>query len=66
MAFTSVATSSPLSSTADFTDDNTFTGFEPEIIDLNEAVEKAKEQLHHVMEAKEEEDMQWWRLGRGG
>jgi len=60
MAFTSIVTSSPLSSTTDYAADDTFMGFEPEIINPNQAVEKAKEQLCQAMEAKEEEDMQWW------
>ena len=60
MAFTSVMTSSPSSSTANFATNDIFMGFEPEITDLNKAVEKAKEQLHHTMEVKEEEDIQWW------
>ena len=45
MAFTSVTTSSPSSSTADFATDEIFMGFEPEIVDPNQAIEKAKEQL---------------------
>jgi len=35
-------------------------GFKPEIIDLNQAIEEAKEQLCQAMEAKEEEDIQRW------
>ena len=50
----------PSSSTADFTTDDTFTGFELEIVDPNQAIAKAKEQFCHTMEVKEEEDMQQW------
>jgi len=60
MASTSIATSSHLSSTADFTTNNIFMGFETEIVNPNEAIEKAKEQLCCTMEAKEEEDIWWW------
>ena len=60
MTFTSVVTSSPSSSTADFASDDTFLGFEPEAIDPNQAIKKAKEQLRRAMEVKEEEDMWWW------
>ena len=60
MAFTSIATSSPSSSTADFATGDTFMGFKLEIVDPYEAVEKAKEQLRCAMEAKEEEDMWRW------
>ena len=57
MAFSSIAASFPLSSTADFSANDIFMGFEPEIVDTNEAIEKAKEQLHLAMEAKEEQDI---------
>src|SRR5882724_12183627 len=60
MAFTSIATSSPSSSNAAFATDDTFMGFELEIVDLNQAIEEAKEQLHQAMEVKEEEDIQQW------
>ena len=60
MAFTSILTSSPSSSTTDFTADDTFLGFKLEVVDPNQAVEKAKEQLCRAMEVKEEEDMWWW------
>jgi len=57
MAFSSIATSLPLSSTADFATDDVFMGFKPDIVNPNKAIVKAKEQLHHAMEAKEEEDI---------
>ena len=60
MAFSSIAASSPLSSTADFAANDVFMGFELEFIDLNEAIENAREQLHCTMKAKEEEDIRWW------
>ena len=60
MAFTSIMTSSPLSSNAAFAADDTFMGFEPEIVNPNQAIEEAKEQLFRAMEAKEEEDIQQW------
>jgi len=60
MASTSVSNPLPSSSTADFATDDTFLGFKLEVIDSNKAIQKAKEQLHRVMEAKEEEDMKQW------
>ena len=60
MSFSSIAASSPSSSTAGFATDDLFMGFELEIVNLNEAIEKAKEQLRHTMEVKEEEDIRWW------
>ena len=60
MAFTPVSTSLPSSSTTDFATNDTFLGFKLEVINPNQAVKKAKEQLHRAMEAKEEEDMQQW------
>jgi len=42
MAFTPIVTSSPSSSNAAFTADNIFMGFEQEIVNLNQAIEDAK------------------------
>ena len=60
MASTSILTSSPSFSTTDFATNDTFLGFELEVVSPNQAIKKAKEQLRWVMEVKEEEDMQWW------
>ena len=60
MAFNPIATSSPSSSNATFAINDTFMGFEPEIINPNQAIEEAKEQLLQAMEAKEEEDIRRW------
>jgi len=60
MAFTSASTSSPSTSTTVLITDDTFLGFEPEVDSIAQAVTEAMEQLHWVMEEKQEEDLQWW------
>jgi len=45
MASTSILTLLPSSSTADFASNNTFLGFELEVVDPNQAIKEAKEQL---------------------
>ena len=44
----------------DFAANDTFLEFKLEVIDPNQVIEKAKEQLCRAMEVKEEEDMQRW------
>ena len=60
MASTSVSISSPSSCTTDFAANDTFLGFKPEVVNPNQAVKKAKEQLCQATEVKEEEDMWQW------
>jgi len=37
-----------------------FMGFKLEVDSINQAIEEAKEQLHQVLEVKQEGDMHWW------
>jgi len=60
MAFIPASTSLPLTSTATLITDDTFLGFELEVDSITQAIKEAKEQLHQVMEVKQEEDIWWW------